>query len=74
MSNFEKLTASPEALGKFLASIPVANSPWDDAFYKKFCSVCDREDCDDPPCPHQAQRNNPVWWLGQEAGGDMANG
>lgn len=29
-SNYEVLTASPEALGNFLASLPVANSPWDE--------------------------------------------
>ena len=30
MTNFEKLSASPEALAAFLTAIPVANSPWDD--------------------------------------------
>lgn len=74
MSIFEKLTASPEVLGRFLASIPVASSPWDDAFQKKYCAACNLEDCDNPPCPHQAERNNPVWWLRQETGGDAANG
>ena len=37
-SNYEVLTASPEALGSFLASLPVANSPWDDYFSQTFCS------------------------------------
>lgn len=45
-SNYEVLTASPEALGSFLASLPVANSPWDDYFSQTFCSSCEREDCD----------------------------
>ena len=29
MTNFEKITASPEALGQFLAELPVATGPWD---------------------------------------------
>lgn len=69
MNHFERITASPETLGAFLASIPVASSPWDDCFSKTFCATCDREDCDAGPCPHQAERNNPTWWLKQEAEG-----
>lgn len=30
MNNFERITASPEALGAFLASLPVLQGPWDD--------------------------------------------
>jgi len=66
VTQFERLTASPEALGEFLASIPVANSPWDECFSKTFCAGCDRDDCDTEPCPHQAERNNPTWWLMQK--------
>ncbi len=32
MSTFENITVSPEALGKFLASLPVAGGPWDVVF------------------------------------------
>ena len=46
MTNFEKLTASPEALAAFLSAIPVADSPWDDAFHKQFCHGCGLENCD----------------------------
>ena len=34
MSNFEKITASPETLSAFLKSLPTANSPWDEEFHK----------------------------------------
>lgn len=68
MTNFEKLTASPETLGAFLASIPAANGPWDEAFQKEFCAKCHQEDCE-PVCPHQDKRNNPAWWLKREATG-----
>lgn len=73
-SNYEVLTASPEALGSFLASLPVANSPWDDYFSQTFCSSCEREDCDADGCPHQDKRNNPTWWLAQGAGGGRTHG
>ncbi len=63
MNNFEKITASPEALAEFLASLNVADSPWDAAFHKKFCADCWQEDCDGGPCPHQKERNNSAWWL-----------
>lgn len=67
MTNFEKITASPEALAAFLAAIPVADSPWDDAFHKQFCHGCGLENCDH--CPNETERNNPAWWLAQEAKG-----
>ena len=51
MTNFEKITASPEALGAFLSSFSTVNGPWDAEFHKKFCAACDREDCDGKPCP-----------------------
>ena len=65
MTNFEKLTASPEALAALLASIPAAATPWDDAFHRQYCHSCGLEDCDH--CPHEAERNNPAWWLIQTA-------
>lgn len=71
MSNFEKITASPEALGAFLSSLPIATGPWDELFHRKFCDSCidscGTKNCDTPGCPHQAERNNPTWWLTQEA-------
>lgn len=63
MTNFEKITASPEALGEFLASLPVATGPWDKEFHRAFCDSCERENCDGKRCPHQDKRNNPLWWL-----------
>ena len=52
MTNFEKLTASLETLGAFLASIPTTGGPWDEAFRREFCAGCGQEDCE-PTCPHQ---------------------
>ena len=67
MSNFEKITASPETLSAFLKSLPTANSPWDEEFHKVFCAACDRKDCDGTPCKHQDKRGNPLWWLTRTA-------
>ena len=63
MTNFEKIAETPEALGEFLASLPVADGPWDVEFRKAFCAKCERENCDGKRCPHKAERNNPLWWL-----------
>ena len=63
MTNFEKITASPEVLGEFLASLPVATGPWDKEFHRMFCDSCERENCDEKRCPHNAERGNPLWWL-----------
>ena len=68
MTNFEKITASPETLGTFLASLPIASGPWDEAFHRMFCDGCQAEDCDGQGCPHKVERGNPLWWLMQEAG------
>ena len=65
MNNFENITASPEALAKFLCSLPVLSSPWDTAFYRMFCDTCAAEECND--C-HKAERSNPLWWLNLTAG------
>ena len=67
MTNFEKFAETPEALGELLASLTVIDSPWEDAFHKAFCAKCERENCDGKRCPHKAERNNPLWWLMQEA-------
>ena len=64
MKNFERIAGSPEALGAFLASMPVANAPWDDEFHKQFCADCLYLGCDS--CPHEQFRNNPLWWLNKE--------
>ena len=63
MTNFEKITASPEVLGEFLASLPVATGPWDKEFHRMFCDSCERENCDEGCCPNQDKRYNPLWWL-----------
>ena len=44
MSNFEKITATPEALGAFLASLSVTTGPWDESFHEKFCASCEVND------------------------------
>lgn len=72
MTNFEKIAASPETLGTFLASLPVASGPWDEEFHKMFCDGCPSENCDAENCPHNAERNNPTWWLTKEAEGKRA--
>ncbi len=65
-TNFDRVTASPEALAEFLDSLPIMDGPWDDAFQRTFCDACQAEDCDTAPCPHEAERNSPAWWLGLE--------
>ncbi len=70
MTNFEKITASPDALGEFLASLQVATGPWDEEFHRAFCTGCEQENCDGKRCPHKAERNNPLWWLVQTVAGE----
>lgn len=66
MTNFEKITASPEALAEVLGSIEALTSPWEYAFCRTFCDDCKAENCDAENCPHAADRGNPLWWLQQE--------
>ena len=67
MDNFKKITQSPEALGAFLASLPIVSGPWDDEFARRYCAECGQTDCDGGRgCPHEDKRNNPAWWLGLE--------
>lgn len=61
---FDQITASPEALAEFLASIQALETPWDEVFRRKFCTRCRASGCDN--CPHEAQRNSPAWFLAQE--------
>ena len=59
-TNFEKITASPEALAAFLSSLPVLAGPWDEAFHRRYCDSCPAEECGE--CENKAI-NNPLWWL-----------
>lgn len=59
-SNFEKITASPEALAAFLSSLPLLAGPWDEAFHRRYCDACPVEECGE--CGNKAL-NNPLWWL-----------
>ena len=67
MTNFEKITASPEALANFLGSITTIDAQWDHDFARAFCDDCTAENCDAENCHHMDERDNPLWWLRQEA-------
>lgn len=73
MTNFEKVAASSETLGAFLASLPIATGPWDEQFHRLFCDSCEAENCDAENCPHKAERSNPTWWLNQTETGETMN-
>ena len=50
-TNFDRITASPEALASFLASLPCLDAPWDDDFHRIFRGVggnSDRQPCPGP--------------------------
>lgn len=67
-TNFERITASPEALGAFLAGLTTLDGPWDTAFARAFCDDCPTDlNCGPRVCPHPAERDNPLWWLLQES-------
>ena len=70
MTQFEKITESPEVLGAFLAALPVIDGPWDKEFHERYCADCLYLGCD--ACPHEEFRNNPGWWLTLETGGGQA--
>ena len=53
MNNFEKITASPETLGAFLASLPIETGPWDS--------------CGTKNCIQQDMRSALLRWLTQAA-------
>ena len=61
VTQFEKITESPDVLAAFLASQPVIDGPWDTEFHKRFCDYCPAKDCDDCWC--KEFRDNPRWWL-----------
>ena len=61
MTVFEKVAASPETLGELLDSLTVIESPWEKEFHKAFCADCGQTDCG--ACPHEKERNSPLWWL-----------
>jgi len=46
--------------------------------HRAFCDSCidsnGTENCDTPGCPHEAERNNPMWWLKQGEEPDEAMG
>lgn len=65
MTNYKKIAGSPEALGEFLGQLCAIDTPWNEAFHKKYCNHCPYVNCDD--CPHEEYRENPLWWLGLEA-------
>lgn len=69
MRNFDVFAASPENMGTFLRSLTVANSPWEKEFNKAFCPDCGKTDC--TVCPHEKERNNPLWWLTKAAEGEQ---
>lgn len=70
VTEFERITQSPEMLAAFLASLPVIEAPWDEEFQRKYCAGCGKVSCDDgSPCPYEDKRNNPLWWLSQESEG-----
>jgi len=70
MNKFEKVAASPETLGAFLASLHIATGSWDESFHRTFCDSCEREGYDVEHCPNQDMRNNPTWWLNQTETGE----
>lgn len=57
MNNFQRITASREALATFLGTIPAIETPWDDAFHRIYCSSCSAADCDDCRRP---ERDSPL--------------
>lgn len=67
VTNFQRITRSPEALDAFLRSLSVLSAPWDDDFHSRVCDGCEAEDCDS--CRRE-ERDNPLWWLDLAAEAD----
>lgn len=70
MTQFEKITESPETMGAFLAALPVVDGPWNKEFHERYCADCLYLGCD--ACPHEEFRNDPGWWLTLETDGGHA--
>lgn len=64
MNNFQTIAASPETLAEFLRRLSAIETPWDEAFHRRFCDACAEENCDE--C-RRTERDNPLWWLGLPA-------
>ena len=77
MKNFEKITASPEALARFLEGLDAVGAPWETEFHRTFCEKCEAETrspyCDAENCPHDEMRDNPLWWLGLDVEAEEPN-
>lgn len=75
MTNFDRITESPEALASFLTRTTEDrdHDPWNDAFAGLFCSMCSAENCEDGICMNPTLANDRsariAWWLGLEFGG-----
>ena len=73
MTNFEKITATPEALAALLGSLNTLDGPWDAAFCRKYCAACKAKNCADEdtvclaPEIRKDQQSMAAWWLGLEA-------
>ena len=71
VTNFEKITASPEAMAEALEAMEPIDGPWDAAFTKRYCSVCKAKNCEKSAClaPEICKdaRTLISWWLGLEA-------
>lgn len=75
VTEFERITKSPETLGAFLRSLQILEGPWDTAFQRQYCSGCGKASCDDGSrCPYEDKRNNPGWWLTLEAQNEESTG
>lgn len=66
MTNFERITKTPETLGAFLSALPCIEGPWNEEFQQRFCAACIEPECES--CPHEDCRNAPAWWLTLGAG------
>lgn len=68
MTEYQRITASLDALATMLEDLPTMGGPWDNAFHREFCDACPTADCDAPGgCPHQEIRGRVIrWWLEQE--------
>lgn len=64
MNNFQRIASSPEALAEFLRRLSAIETPWDEAFHRRFCDACTEENCD--AC-RRPERDNPLWWLNLSA-------